>query len=229
MSVAIDVVVPAYNVGAYIDEAIASALAQTLAPARVIVVDDASTDNTVARARRFGGRVTVLCQATNAGTAHARNRGAAQCSSGLLAFLDADDRWLPHKLAQQVAALADAPESAFALCGVRAFASPELPPAEQAALLAGSAGGEGVWLPSALLVRRAAWLRIGPFATDLAVAEGIDWFSRACPYGHVEVGDVGVERRLHRTNTTRLAAHDRSDYLRMALRHLQRRRGGVAP
>ena len=228
MSVAVDVVVPAYNAAAYIEEAITSALAQSLAPARVIVVDDASTDDTVARASRFGGGVTVVRQVTNGGTARARNRGASEGSSELLAFLDADDRWLPHKLAQQVAALAEAPGSAFALCGVRAFASPELPQAEQAALLAGSAGGDGKWLPSALLVRRAAWLRIGPFATDLGVAEGIDWFSRARPHGHVEVSEVGAERRLHRTNTTRLAAHDRSDYLRAAMRHMKRRRGEAA-
>jgi glycosyltransferase involved in cell wall biosynthesis len=104
----ISVVIPAYNVAAYLDIALASVHAQSLQPAEIIVVDDGSTDATRALAERAG--VRVLAQA-NAGAAAARNAGVAAAVSPWIAFLDADDRWLPDKLERQWAALEAAPEA----------------------------------------------------------------------------------------------------------------------
>ncbi|HBQ37543.1 MAG TPA: hypothetical protein DD714_00775 [Candidatus Omnitrophica bacterium] len=97
----VSVVIPAYNAQATIRAAIRSALAQTLAPLEILVVDDGSTDQTTEFVRGCGERVRYLRQ-DHAGPAAARNRGAREARGESIAFLDADDLWLPEKLARQV-------------------------------------------------------------------------------------------------------------------------------
>lgn len=96
----ISVVMPAFNAAAFIDEAIGSVLAQTFQDFEIIVVDDGSQDDSAARAAALDPRVRVHVQAT-AGSAAARNRGVALARAGVIAFLDADDWWHPHKLDRQ--------------------------------------------------------------------------------------------------------------------------------
>ena len=86
------VVIPAFNAGRYLGEAVRSALGQSLAPLEVVVVDDGSTDSTREVAEGFGGRVRVF-SGVNAGPSAARNRGVAESRGTWIAFLDADDRW----------------------------------------------------------------------------------------------------------------------------------------
>jgi glycosyltransferase involved in cell wall biosynthesis len=225
----VDVVIPAFNAASYVGEALASVMAQGNVVARVIVVDDASTDGTAAVVRQFGAPVELVVQPSNGGAAAARNAGIALCTAPFVAFLDADDRWLPGKLAAQCDALLRAPTAAFAICGVRQFASPELPPAEQAELSGSNAAEAEGWLPSALLVRRGALDTIGMFDRTVGSGEAIDWFNRAKPHGHVAVATVCCERRLHRANTTRCNPQNASDYLRVArLQAARRRAGGTA-
>lgn len=98
----VSVVIPAYNAAATIGEALASVFAQTFDDYEVVVVDDGSTDETAAVVRALGGRVTLVRQ-ENGGPGAARNAGIRASRGHLVAFLDADDRWLPHKLEAQVA------------------------------------------------------------------------------------------------------------------------------
>jgi glycosyltransferase involved in cell wall biosynthesis len=100
----IAVIIPAYNSGAFLSRALESVLAQTVPAQEVIVVDDGSTDDTAAVAESYGSRVQVIRQA-NAGPGAARNRGTRETVSEWLAFLDADDAWLPIKLERQWNAL----------------------------------------------------------------------------------------------------------------------------
>jgi len=220
----VDVVIPAYNAQAYLDEALDSVLAQCPLIGKVIVVDDGSSDATASVAAARGAPVELVSLPRNRGISAARNAGLARCDADFVAFLDADDRWLPGKLAAQIAALTTAPEAALAICLVRPFADPALPDAERAALLAQQPAEYEGWLPSALIARRSLFLQAGAFAEDLRLGETIDWFSRVRAYGHVAVPKVLVERRMHRNNTTRLAEAARLDYLRAARRHLVRQR-----
>jgi glycosyltransferase involved in cell wall biosynthesis len=75
----VSVIIPTYNYGKYIAEAVASALDQRSAPYEVIVVDDGSTDDTAAVVRSFGDRVSYLRQ-ENAGVCAATNRGVVKSS-----------------------------------------------------------------------------------------------------------------------------------------------------
>jgi glycosyltransferase involved in cell wall biosynthesis len=105
----VSVVIPAWNVEAYIARAIDSALAQTRSPDEILVVDDGSTDATPQIVHRYGDRVRYIRQ-PQTGAAEARNRGIAEASGPWIAFLDADDQWLPDKLARQMEGLARNPD-----------------------------------------------------------------------------------------------------------------------
>ncbi|HEX3110532.1 MAG TPA: glycosyltransferase family A protein, partial [Thermoanaerobaculia bacterium] len=102
----VSVVIPSYNYARYLGEAIDSALGQTLPPLEVIVVDDGSTDDTPAVLAAYGDRIRVLRQ-KNAGVAVARNSGIAAARGECVAFLDADDVWLPRKLELQIPLFTD--------------------------------------------------------------------------------------------------------------------------
>ena len=119
----ISVVIPAWNCARYLRRALDSVLAQQYPDDRldVIVVDDGSTDASpeiVADYAARDGRVRLLRQ-SNAGPAAARNRGIAAARGELIAFLDADDRWAPGKLAAQAARFAANPSLGLVHCGVR--------------------------------------------------------------------------------------------------------------
>lgn len=96
----VSVVIPCYNGEAFLAEAIRSVLTQTHPPVEVIVVDDGSTDGSAGIAEAFGPPVSVVHQ-PNQGESIARNRGMEAAKGEWIAFLDADDVWVPTKLEQQ--------------------------------------------------------------------------------------------------------------------------------
>jgi glycosyltransferase involved in cell wall biosynthesis len=98
----VSVVIPTYNAPALLLETLATVLAQTFADFEVVVIDDGSTDDTLARLAAVGDpRLRVLTQ-PNQGIGRARNRGLREARGRYVAFLDHDDLWDPQKLAVQV-------------------------------------------------------------------------------------------------------------------------------
>jgi glycosyltransferase involved in cell wall biosynthesis len=100
----VSVIMPAYNAGKHITESIQSVISQTYVRWELIVIDDGSTDNTADLVRDYISqepRVTYISQ-RNGGQANARNAGLRIAQGSLIAFLDADDLWLPEKLELQV-------------------------------------------------------------------------------------------------------------------------------
>lgn len=100
----VSVIIPTYNRGALIGEAIDSVLNQTHRELDIIVVDDGSDDDTVERLRAYGSSIRLV-RTHHGGAAHARNAGVRAATGKYVAFLDSDDRYLPHKLALQVEVL----------------------------------------------------------------------------------------------------------------------------
>ena len=154
----ISVVIPAYNAAAFVSKAIESALAQTLRPLEIIVVDDGSTDDTAAVASHYPVRVI---RRPNGGPGTARNYAAARASGEWLAFLDADDLWLPEKLAKQ-ANFARAERVGIIHCRDRSHwsAAPDV-----------ELTFETIWrknpiVLSTSLVRRVAFEAVGGFSED---------------------------------------------------------------
>lgn len=117
MRASVSVVIPAYNLARYLPQAIDGVLAQSRPAGEIIVVDDGSSDETPELLRSYGERIRVLRQ-QNRGLSTARNAGAAAARGDLLAFLDADDVWLPRKVEKQIARFEGDGEIGLAHCGV---------------------------------------------------------------------------------------------------------------
>jgi len=112
----VSVILPVFNAGPYLAEAIESILTQTLADFELFIIDDYSSDDSVAVARRYEARderVKVLVNERNCGRAHSDNRGHALARGGYIAKMDADDVALPHRLQTQFDFLESRPEVAL--------------------------------------------------------------------------------------------------------------------
>jgi len=215
----VSVVIPMFNTARYVREAIDSVLAQTVAPAEVIVVDDGSSDEGPALVMAYGGIVRCDRQ-VNRGIGAARNRGVDLAQGPLLAFLDADDTWSADKIERQLAVLTGQPDVDIVFGHVRQFRSPELPQAP-IPLEVSNAPHAGT-----MLIRRDTFLRVGTFPTDALTAEFIAWYGRAVDLGlrMVTVPEVLMHRRLHETNTGVRRSEANSGYAKTLKQLLDRRR-----
>lgn len=117
MTVAVSVVVPTHRSEATIERALRSAAAQSVRPCEIVVVDDASTDGTVAVATRLAAElpvpVRIVALTANLGPGSARNAGWDVATGDWVAFLDADDAWHPEKLSLQHALMSAEPSLAM--------------------------------------------------------------------------------------------------------------------
>lgn len=226
----VSVVVPCYNAARFLDEALASVFAQGIDDLEVVLVDDGSTDGSAEIARRHGPRVRVHAQA-NAGIAAARNAGVARARGDWLAFLDADDVWTEGSLAARLAALAQPGIADGVFGALQQFLDPAMPQAEAARIEFDPRPQPGRFAGT-LLVRRASFLRAGPFDTALKVGEMLDWVSRAelAGLGFLAIDTLVMRRRIHGSNTTlrQAPAQSRAEYLRALKATLDRRRAAAA-
>lgn len=207
----ISVVIPAYNQGRFLPQAVESALGQTCPPLEVIVIDDGSTDDTSARLASYRDRVRVVRQ-PNQGVAATRNHGARQARGELLAFLDADDVWLPAKLERQCRRLRDDPGLGLVHCGVaetdaagnvlrtrldglEGFVAEEMLLFRRPVILGGGSG---------VVIRRALFEELGGFDTRLSTSADWDLYFRAARRRRVGfVPEVLLRYRLHGSNMHR--------------------------
>lgn len=191
----VSVVMPAWNAAAYIEQAMRSALDQTFADLELIVVDDGSDDDTVARALAVDDpRVVVLRQPHRCCSA-ARNAGLALARGQLIAQLDADDLWPAGRLAALVAVMDEDPslEACFGLA--REFAEPDAPPNAVVAT-----EPQPVRMPTTGIVRASAHARIGPYRGTHG--DQMDWAMRALAdtLAYRQVDEVVLLRRIHGRN-----------------------------
>ncbi len=106
----VSVIVPTYNIEAYIAETIKSVLAQTYSNFELLIIDDESPDNSVKICRQFDDpRIKVISQ-KNRGLAGARNTGVRHAKGNYIALLDGDDLWQPEKLAKHIEYLENNPD-----------------------------------------------------------------------------------------------------------------------
>ncbi len=207
---AVSVVIPVYNGEVFVAEAIASVLAQQgtgVEVAQVIVVDNNSTDGTLELvqgliADRYGSRVTAITEA-RPNAANARNAGARLAIAPWLAFLDADDLWLPAKLQRQIEAAHEHPEASLFFTLGEEFHSPDLDPEGRMRALC-RPGPYPLLTPSSLLLRREIFAGVGDLPS-VPGGEFIAWYGWARELGlrKFTVPEVLVRRRIHATNTTR--------------------------
>jgi Glycosyl transferase family 2 len=206
----VSVVIPTYNYAHYIGEAIESALAQTYRDREIIVVDDESTDDTMAVLERFGARIIVF-RHTNRGLAATRNVGIRAACGSYVALIDADDVWEPQHLERTVERL-DAADASIvgAFSGwVTIDAAGRILPHTQRVQRGVFRTGDFVHLapfpPSAVVLRRAAVQNAGMFDEKIPATEDWDLWLRLTAAGG---SFAAVERclcryRVHGTNISR--------------------------
>jgi glycosyltransferase involved in cell wall biosynthesis len=239
------VIVPCYNAARFIGATLRSVLAQQGVELDVIVVDDGSSDGSAALVEQDFPQVRVIRQA-NRGVAAARNAGLAVARHDWVAFVDADDLWLPGKLQAQWQALQAEPEAGMAYTAWQVWTSREPEPAadwlaELDAVAADTSRWQGatgwiypellvdceVW-SSTVLVRRDLVLEAGGFDPDLRVCEDWDlWLrlSRLTPV--IRVSQPLALYRQHPLGITRSPMQ--VDYKRLVIGRALERWGLVGP
>lgn len=194
-------IVPCRNAQNYVAETIASALAERAD--EVVIVDDGSTDDTVAVAAAAVGPVRILRQAAQ-GAAAARNAGLAAARYDLIAFLDADDLWPTGSLALRRRVLA-ADSKLDAVYGhTEQFYSPEVDLAIRSRLACPS-GSIAAPTFGSVVFRRSVFERIGGLNVGLTVGEMFEFMARFADAGLAItcVPETVLLRRIHANNTMR--------------------------
>ncbi|MGI9068132.1 MAG: glycosyltransferase family 2 protein [Pyrinomonadaceae bacterium] len=204
----VSVIIPNYNYAHYLPLAIDSVLAQTYPNVEIVVVDDGSTDNSETVLKSYVNRIRWLRQ-QNQGVAMARNLGVRETRGEFVAFLDADDLWLPLKLERQVQRFFDDPELGLVHCGMEeidhtgahlrarvdgleGWVATELLLFKRAVILGGGSG---------LMVPRATFEAAEGFDTRLSTSADWDFFYRVAANHRVGfVPEPLVKYRIHTSN-----------------------------
>jgi glycosyltransferase involved in cell wall biosynthesis len=206
------VVIPAYNAEEYVAAALESVIAQTYRNYEVILVDDGSQDRTPEIARAYLDRIRYIRQ-DNKGEAAARNAGVVEAAGELIAFLDADDLWLPEKLELQVAHLDTHPEHGLVFSDLIRFNEHGVLDLGVTRSVHGTLpdGNMLPWLfrdsligSITVLVRRECFARVGLFDETLPIGCDYDMWLRIAGLYHIGYIDQSLAMyRQHGSNATR--------------------------
>lgn len=219
----VSVIIPVYNGARYLRAALESVFAQTYRPFEVIVVDDGSVDDSGVIAQSFPD-LRYIHQA-NQGVAAARNNGLDAARGEFFAFLDQDDLWTPEKLKLQIAYHLSNPEIGYTLTQQQFFLDPgaALPPWFRKELFATVHTG---WVLGSLVVRRAAFEKIGSFATAYSAASDGDWFFRAkaALVPMAVIPELLLMKRIHGANESARAKEVLAELRKVVKSSLDRQR-----
>ncbi len=208
-------IIPTYNRGWVIQEAIDSVLDQDFNDYELIVVDDGSEDNTLEILEAYGKAIAILHQ-PNRGVSAARNSGIAAASGRLIAFLDSDDLWLPQKLSTQVKFFAENPDALIHQTqeiwirnGLR------INPKRRHHKFSGMIFERSLALclvsPSAVMIEKRLFDIVGVFDEQLPACEDYDlWLRISCRYPvHLTDSPLVIKRGGHADQLSRAAGLDK--------------------
>lgn len=225
----ISLIIPVFNAARYLADAIESVRAQSRRVDEIIVVDDASTDNSAEIAERLGNDIIVVRSKQNGGPAAARNIGIERASGSILAFLDADDLWTNDAVERRLSVLETT--GADIACGKIKAIGNSLPARPKD--FSGDIVGDAMHFGTALITR-SIFEKIGMLNTELRIGEDCDWFLRAREARlRIDViNHVTMIYRRHDTNTTADYDVSMAVGLQLLKKSLDRRRaasGSAAP
>jgi glycosyltransferase involved in cell wall biosynthesis len=230
--IGVTVVVPAYNYAQYLERAVRSALAQQHRMLEVVIVDDGSTDETPALCRRLAEESPhVRCiRQENAGLSAARNTGIRAASHPFIAFLDADDEWLPEMLSTAMGAFQKLPPATGIVAvnsyrtdpGGTPIGEKRTAPRGDRFFSAGEILTKTRFMPSCVVARRECFQTAGEFDTALRSSEDRDMWVRIAVAWRVFYIDKALVRiRKHASNMSRHA-----DRMLDAMRRVRRKARG---
>lgn len=192
---------PVYRPGPLVAEAIGSILCQTREVLEIIVVDDGSADDTAEIIIGMGIDNLRLIQQNNTGPAAARNMGLTHIRGDIVAFLDADDLWLPDKLERQLQLILGEPDAGIVIGNTSGFGEAC---GDRGKRFQTEWGSRQFLQLGSMLVRKTVFEEIGVFDAELQFAEDVDWYLRAREKGIkiVEHDDTVLKYRRHANNMT---------------------------
>ena len=203
----VSVIIPTYQHADFVGEAINSVLAQAYTDYEIILVDDGSTDGTKQIAAAYGNQIRYIYQ-DNRGLSAARNTGIQASKGQYVSFLDADDVWLPNKLKLEVEFLDTHPSVKLVYSNYSYFGSrrgPKRTGFEGIPLSSGYGLKElflnNPILPSAVLVRKSCFEKVGLFDESLVQCEDLDMWLRIAASFEIDYIDIPLAKyRLHDRN-----------------------------
>ena len=207
----VTIIIPVFNCEKYIGEAIQSVLIDDYRCKEIIVVNDGSTDNTSKIISTFDN-ITIIAQ-PNQGVSKARNTAIQFASGEFVTYLDADDIWMPGRLANCVNFFDENPETDFVLGLQQMFLEEGAakPPSVKQEWLENytEASNNGV-----IMVRKNCYQKIGLFDTSLKNGEDTEWLLRARDAGLISerAPFVFIKRRIHEKN---LSVGQSTEYKKM--------------
>jgi glycosyltransferase involved in cell wall biosynthesis len=228
-------IIPVHNGERFLSESLESVMAQSHPIHEVIVVDDGSTDGTRALVEAYAAHPATLVRylwQENGGPAAARNAGIQAAVGDFIAFLDADDLWLPEKTARQLQRFAARPELFISMTKVQNFWMDEVRAEEERMQGHARARAMAGYVAQAILARRSAFAQIGLFDAAMQHTSIAKWFLLVEEAGFaIELlPEILVLRRLHLDNRSRkLANNSRMEYLRLFQTMRTRKRAVVQP
>ena len=211
----VTVIIPTYNRGWILQEAIDSVLDQDFSDYELIVVDDGSSDNTREILGAYGDRITVLRQ-PNRGVSAARNRGINEAAGQLIAFLDSDDLWLPGKLSTQVEFFEDNADAVINQTQeIWIRNGQRVNPKKRHHKFSGMIFERSLALclvsPSAVMIKKSLLEAVGGFDENLPACEDYDlWLRISCRYS-VHLIDIAliIKRGGHDDQLSKAAGLDK--------------------
>ncbi len=215
------VVIPVHNAENELPRALRSVAAQTLRPLEVLVIDDGSTDRTAVVCRKSRALLQLPLQyhsQAQTGPAAARNQGVRLARGDLIAFLDADDEWLPDKLTRYDQYFRQVPnEVAFGMFRYQLSPSEPRPAGFRTELLGRDLIGR---LPSTTAATR-RFLLTEPYDESFRTAEDVEWFARLTQQGTplVIVPGVTVLKHVRARSLSFTFPHRRADLMRALRQH----------
>jgi len=200
----VSVIIPTYNSAKYIAEAIDSVLAQTYENFEIITIDDGSTDNTEEMLKPYMGKITYI-RKENGGPASARNRGIEISKGEFIAFLDADDVWLPQKLEKQMNFMRNNPDIDIICTAVSDYRDSEnLSSGEITLLKKGYIFNQliqGNFITASTVLLKAKCIKYGELFDEdkrlISVEDYNLWLRLSRKYKFGFLNEVTTKRRLH--------------------------------
>jgi len=235
----ISTIIPTYNSAKTLGRAIESVLQQTLPTYEIIIIDDGSVDETPEVINRFQDKIKYIKQ-INSGVSAARNTGIKASSGDWIAFLDADDEWLPNKLELQLKALKQQPKLMWCAGEVKRIGENNSPKftifkrakrqinrkQKQSIHFFNACLKEDIFQTSSFLISRQIFSAVGTFDSSLRVSEDRDlWWKIAARYP--DIAYVYEECVLYFVDTpcslTKIN-NNRTESLRVVCKHIERAR-----
>ncbi|AFZ58639.1 glycosyltransferase family 2 protein [Anabaena cylindrica FACHB-243] len=211
----VTVIIPAYNAAQFLPAAITSVQQQTYSDWELLIINDGSTDDTVAVVRQYQetNHCIHLIHQRNQGVSTARNLGIEKSRGKIIAFLDADDQWLPDKLQQHLQHFQSHPRLGVSFSQVEILTPAGEPTGQVSSSRLTDLKPEHLLsenpttTTSNWVVRKEVFAQVGGFSPDMSYSEDLEWLLRVICTGVWEIAGINQVLTRYRTSSAGLSSN----------------------